>query len=73
VPSETPTRNPATMPESVVVHQEGDTRLALVQDSNGSSQLHQARDTWMAPALSSDPTTIWGGGQQSGRSTACST
>jgi hypothetical protein len=65
VPSETPTCNPATMPESVVVHQEGDTRLALVQDSTGSSRLHQARDTWMAPASSSDPTTIRGGGGNS--------
>jgi hypothetical protein len=61
VPSETPTRNLATTPESVVVHQEGDTRLALVQDSTDSSQLHQACDTWMAPASSSDPTAIRGG------------
>jgi hypothetical protein len=61
VPSETPMRNLATTPESVVVHQEGDTRLALVQDSTDSSQLHQACDTWMAPASSSDPTAIRGG------------
>jgi hypothetical protein len=58
VPGETPTCNPATTPESVVVHQEGNMRLAPVQDSTNSSPLHQARDTWVTPTLSSDPAAV---------------